>query len=756
MNRPRLSQRVLAWSTGVVLAVALVVFPVAPAQAALGAWSQVGLGGVPIGSVAVDPTNASILFAGSLGQGIFRSTNQAQSFSAVNNGLGNLFVNDLAINPANTSVVLAGTGQGAAVGDPGSGIYRTTNRGDSWTMVAEGFVASIAFDPRNPQIVYAGGGPAVQKSTNGGVTWNLSFATNAPIANLDVRGISVNPQNSNIILAAGTTEGGTGQVFRSTDAGANWNLIIGENPPIFDVVFQSGTVAFYAGQNGVFRSTDGGLTWALVTEELGNVTVFRLLVNPVNPSQVFAGTSGRGVVQTNDGLNWSFLDTTLGNAIVRGLDIDRTTPQTLYAGANNGVFAFTFAPPPFTPTTTWFFGEGSSQPPFDTWFLVQNPTAQTANVRFTFQLQGGGTVSRSFVVGPTSRFSVFSNQVIPNQAFSTRIDADQPVFAERAQFVSFDGTAVTGIHSPSQVWLFGEGSTQNPFHTWLLLQNPNDQTTLATITYLLENGTTQTQGLSLPPLSRTSVFVNQVLPNAAFSTRIQSDLPIVAERSMFRFPGNAATGVSGVNAPATGWFFAEGGLTQQGRAADTWVLIQNPNNFAVNAVITLFDTAGNVQTIERTLPATSRQSFFLNQLTNLSSFGIRVEASAPVIAERSVFLGPEPRAAYATQGASTLSTVWNLAEGSTAPPFTEVVAVLNPNNSSIIANFEFFLEGGQVVTRQFTIGPNRKFSLTVDDIIPNAAVSTRVTTSLPTVVERTLFLAKLGNLGATNTIGIQP
>ncbi|HEY8476753.1 MAG TPA: hypothetical protein VIN09_07795, partial [Chloroflexota bacterium] len=58
---------------------------------------------------------------------------------------------------------------------------------------------------------------------------------------------------------------------------------------------------------------------------------------------------------------------------------------------------FTITQPPGM-ATTWFFAEGSTAPPFDTWYLVQNPTTASATVTFTFQLEGGATTSRSVAV----------------------------------------------------------------------------------------------------------------------------------------------------------------------------------------------------------------------------------------------------------------------------------------------------------------------------------------------------------------------
>ncbi len=421
------------------------------------------------------------------------------------------------------------------------------------------------------------------------------------------------------------------------------------------------------------------------------------------------------------------------------------------------------------PTTTpapnaarsWYFAEGSSAPPFDSWILLQNPNPAPVIARLTFMPEGRPPVVQELLVGPTSRTSVFANQVVPNAAFSTRVDASAPLLAERAMYAGFDGHVVTAVTAPSRSWYFAEGSTTAPFHTWILLQNPNPVPAWARVSYLLENGATVPQEMLLPPNSRSSIFANQVLPNAAFSTRIESDQPIIAERAMYRFPGNAATGVTGVASPSRSWYFAAGMPTYRSMPVDSWLLLQNPNPAPVMATVTLYGTDGQTSTLQRLLPPTSRQSFFLSQLFSASSFGIKVEASGEIIAERSVFMGPtaasgnEPQGAYATQGASQLGTVWALAEGSTAPPFSEKISVLNPHNSPMQVRFELMQENGQVATYNTTLEPARSLDLEMAEVVKAGSFSARITTSLPSAVERTMFWAKNGKIGAHDTMGIR-
>jgi hypothetical protein len=415
--------------------------------------------------------------------------------------------------------------------------------------------------------------------------------------------------------------------------------------------------------------------------------------------------------------------------------------------------------PAMVPVATWYFAEGSSQPPFDTWFLVQNPTNQTARVRFTFQMQpdvaGPQTVVRDYTVGATSRLSVFANEVVPDRAFSTRIDSDRAIFNERSMFVGFDGHVVAGIPAPGTQWLFAEGSSQPPFHTWLLLQNPNAEVAAATITYFVQGGAPRIQTVSLPANSRTSVFTNEVVPDAAFSMQVDGSLPIIAERAMYRFPGNAATGVAGVTATSRSWFFAEGNESARGLPTDTWLLLQNPHPSTVSVTITVVREAGDPVELPVQLAPSSRQSILLNELGDFGSFGIRVEAGAEIVAERSMFIGVEPRGAHATVGSPVLASTWYLAEGSTAPPFDQVIAIMNPSGQDAVATVEFQLPGGQRVTANFAVLAQRKLSILVDDMIPNSAVSARVSTSVPTVVERTMFFEKLGGVGMHNTIGIR-
>ena len=125
--------------------------------------------------VSVAPDDADTVYAATI-SGIHKSEDGGDSWSEI--GLSGLTVNTIAISPANSAVILAGTGIIGMSGDS-AGIYMSTNGGDTWQQkLGDGLdaVTDIIFDSEIPQNIYAavygdGGGPGLRKSTNGGDDW---------------------------------------------------------------------------------------------------------------------------------------------------------------------------------------------------------------------------------------------------------------------------------------------------------------------------------------------------------------------------------------------------------------------------------------------------------------------------------------------------------------------------------------------------------------------------------------------------------
>ena len=164
-------------------------------------WAAVnnGLTNTEIFELALDPTNPSILYAGTRG-GAFQSTDMGANWAAINNGLTNTNVRTLALDPTNPSTLYAGT--------DGDGVFKSTDKGANWTAINNGLtntaVVALALDPTNPSTLYAGTRGGVFKSTDRGANW---VALNKGLIDLDVFALEIDPTNSATVYA-GTAGGG--------------------------------------------------------------------------------------------------------------------------------------------------------------------------------------------------------------------------------------------------------------------------------------------------------------------------------------------------------------------------------------------------------------------------------------------------------------------------------------------------------------------------------------------------------------------
>ena len=327
----------------IVKIVAVVVFIVLgitgrPGQtnAGLNVWTTGGPPDEWILTVALNPLAPKIVYAGSNGDGVFRSLDGGNTWATVNRGLTNPIVPALAVNPHDTAVVYAGT--------TGDGIFRSLDGGTTWTPVNTGLtnplVTAIALNSLMPSTVYAGtNGGGVFRSLDGGDTW---AAVNAGLANTIVSALVVNPVTPNVVYAATP---GAGIVFRSANGGTNWSAASTglSNPNISSLAIDPlSPNTLYAGTigNGVFKTVNAGGNWT-ATALVPNAVVTGLAVNPLIPNTVYASTIGGGVFRTTDaGDSWAQFNTGLGNFDVRALAITPSGACVHAATKGTGVFDF--------------------------------------------------------------------------------------------------------------------------------------------------------------------------------------------------------------------------------------------------------------------------------------------------------------------------------------------------------------------------------------------------------------------------------
>ncbi|MFG3417933.1 WD40/YVTN/BNR-like repeat-containing protein [Micromonospora sp. NPDC048063] len=265
-------------------------------------------------SVAVDPVNPSVLWAGianALGSqkvNLMRSadggvtwTNRTPAMGAALSGRA------IAIDPndPNTVIVAFDAGQ----------VWVTRDSGVTWTKRSAGLPTSPLFDiGYDGTRLLVGGGQlfsnqylGLYQSTDLGVTWtplhNSSWPT--PV----VHGIAVDPHDRDTILV---TTAGTG-VHRTTDGGATWEISVGGTNTLTgrSIRFAPGNsrqVILGTDAVAVFRSTDGGTSFAQSSNGIAEIDLRSIHVNPRDPDEIaiaFQGQNTGGVYSTVDGgANW--------------------------------------------------------------------------------------------------------------------------------------------------------------------------------------------------------------------------------------------------------------------------------------------------------------------------------------------------------------------------------------------------------------------------------------------------------------------
>lgn len=333
---------------------------------AMNQWRLIGpknVGG-RINAIAVHPTDGQTLWVGAASGGVWKSTNRGSTWTPIMDFENAIWIGSLAVDPTNADVIYAGTGDPhPSNGDsyPGAGIMKTTDGGATWKpmgLTNVGAISAIIIDPRNPNNVVAGGADnnaGTYRSVDAGATWVRTSPQS-------VSNMVMNPRNPDQLWIGTWSDG----VMRSSDQGVTWRAI---NTGMFPgaTVKQRTTVAVCAGtpnvlytlsyeklsntdQCRVYRSTNSGDTWQTVFDNrqtgfdfLGNIVQSQgsynniISVKPDDPNSAIAG--GVTVARTtNSGTGWTRVSPAQVHDDHHAMAWDPSNPNVLYEGNDGGMY----------------------------------------------------------------------------------------------------------------------------------------------------------------------------------------------------------------------------------------------------------------------------------------------------------------------------------------------------------------------------------------------------------------------------------
>jgi len=398
-----------------------------------------------------------------------------------------------------------------------------------------------------------------------------------------------------------------------------------------------------------------------------------------------------------------------------------------------------------------YFAEGTTRPGFEEWILVMNPQDREVDIDVEFYSPQGNT-EKNLLLPPRGRLSISVNAEVPWQDdVSVCLRSSAPVAAERSLYFNrgrgFSGGAVSrGINNPSAGHYFPEGTVRPGFEEYLAVFNPSTSLEArVVIEFYGAAGKLKEAELTVPPLTRETVRVNDVVEGEDISTLIRSMVPVVAERSEYFIYNDIITGshcTSGILKANNQWFFAEGTTR---RFFDSYLTVFNPCTYSTWLKVRMIGSDGTARDEVIALRSGERRTLPLNSyLPSDIDYSVHIYSLLPIVAERtSYFQSRNVMGGYCSTGTSVPRDQWFFAEGCTARGFHEWLALLNPNGEDEEVTVEYLTGGGEVITRSYLIPPGGRITIDVaGEVGQNGEVSMEVRSKHGVVAERSVYFSR--------------
>jgi len=226
------------------------------------------------------------------------------------------------------------------------GIFTSVDGGTTWARHTLGsaivYVWAIAIDGASPNVIYAGtNGEGLFRSTDYGETWTALASGGTSTV---VQGVTIDPWDDRRVFVAKPNG-----VYLSENAGATWTQVLTSSSWGITIDESDPSIVFITTKtNGVFRSFDGGHTFAASSVGLKSLTMGRaakVTIDPTDTRVMYVGSEAHGggaVYKSHDrGDQWSVANEGIESVAVFALAMDPNEPSVLYVTGPEGTYKTT-------------------------------------------------------------------------------------------------------------------------------------------------------------------------------------------------------------------------------------------------------------------------------------------------------------------------------------------------------------------------------------------------------------------------------